>query len=161
MENRLGVNQNADNEDPGALGPIGHVSEINGRDAAEVVTLVPRRHARDRIVARVGVADFSRTVADMITDVDNGGGMSRPANHTPHEPRRGWLKNGNPPGDFSTAPRCGAKTRQGTPCQCPGMRNGRCRIHGGLSTGPKTAAGIERIRKALRNTPGKRVGMVR
>ncbi len=74
--------------------------------------------------------------------------MSRPANHTPHEPRRGWLKNGNPPGDFSTAPRCGAKTRQGTPCRCPGMRNGRCRIHGGLSTGPKTAEGIERIRRA-------------
>jgi len=74
--------------------------------------------------------------------------MSQPANQTPHEPRRGWLKNGNPPGDFSTAPRCGAKTRQGTPCQCPGMRNGRCRIHGGLSTGPKTAEGIERIRRA-------------
>ena len=29
----------------------------------------------------------------------------------PHEPRRGWLKNGNPPGDLSKASRCGAKTR--------------------------------------------------
>jgi hypothetical protein len=28
------------------------------------------------------------------------------------------------------------------------MKNGRCRLHGGLSTGPKTAEGIERIRKA-------------
>jgi hypothetical protein len=28
------------------------------------------------------------------------------------------------------------------------MANGRCRLHGGLSTGPKTAAGIERIRRA-------------
>jgi hypothetical protein len=28
------------------------------------------------------------------------------------------------------------------------MRNGRCRLHGGLSTGPKTQAGIEAIRKA-------------
>ena len=28
------------------------------------------------------------------------------------------------------------------------MRNGRCRLHGGLSTGPRTAAGIERIRRA-------------
>ncbi len=28
------------------------------------------------------------------------------------------------------------------------MRNGRCRLHGGLSTGPKTAEGIERIRRA-------------
>ena len=31
----------------------------------------------------------------------------------------------------------------------PAMRNGRCRLHGGLSTGPKTAEGIERIRRAL------------
>jgi hypothetical protein len=42
----------------------------------------------------------------------------------------------------------GAKTRSGTPCQNWGMPNGRCRMHGGKSTGPKTAEGIERIRKA-------------
>ena len=53
----------------------------------------------------------------------------------PHAQRRGWLKNGNPPGDFSRAPRCGAKTRKGTPCQAPAMANGRCRLHGGKSTG--------------------------
>ena len=28
------------------------------------------------------------------------------------------------------------------------MANGRCRLHGGLSTGPKTAAGIQAIRRA-------------
>jgi len=67
----------------------------------------------------------------------------------PHETRRGWLKNGNPPGDFSKAPHCGAKTRRGTPCQCRAMRNGRCRLHGGFSTGPKTEDGIERIRRAV------------
>jgi hypothetical protein len=59
--------------------------------------------------------------------------------------RRGWLKSGNPPGNFTTAARCGAKTRGGTVCQCPAMPNGRCRLHGGLSTGPKTAEGIDRI----------------
>ena len=69
--------------------------------------------------------------------------------HAPHEKRRGWLKSGNIPGDVSKAARCGAKTRRGTPCQCPGMPNGRCRLHGGLSTGPKTADGIERIRRAV------------
>ena len=42
----------------------------------------------------------------------------------PHEKRRSWLKRGNPPGDFSKAPRCGAKTRRGTHCQCLGMPNG-------------------------------------
>ena len=70
-------------------------------------------------------------------------------NPIPHDKRRGWLKNGNPPGDLTKAPRCGAKNRRGTPCQCPAMRNGRCRLHGGLSTGPKTAEGIERIRLAV------------
>lgn len=30
---------------------------------------------------------------------------------------------------------CGAKTRSGKPCQSPGMANGRCRMHGGPSTG--------------------------
>jgi hypothetical protein len=68
---------------------------------------------------------------------------------TPQDKRRGSLKNGNPSGDFSKAARCCAKTRRGSACQCPGMKNGRCRLHGGLSTGAKTAAGIERIRLAV------------
>lgn len=37
---------------------------------------------------------------------------------------------------------CGARTRAGTPCkQRTIYRNGRCKFHGGLSTGPRTAAG--------------------
>ena len=68
---------------------------------------------------------------------------------SPHDKRRGWLKNGNRPGDFSKVPRCGAKNRRGTGCQCPAMPNGRCRLHGGLSTGPKTPEGIERIKQAV------------
>jgi hypothetical protein len=66
----------------------------------------------------------------------------------PQARRRGWLKNGNPPGDFTRARRCGAKTRRATACQSPAMRNGRCRMHGGKSTGPKTTAGLERSRNA-------------
>lgn len=31
------------------------------------------------------------------------------------------------------APRCGARTRRGRPCQSPAMPNGRCRMHGGKS----------------------------
>ena len=68
---------------------------------------------------------------------------------TPHERRCGWLKNGNPPGDLAKVRRCGAKTRRGTRCECPAMGNRRCRLHGGLSTGPKTLAGSERIRRAV------------
>ena len=36
----------------------------------------------------------------------------------------------------SKATRCLALTRKGTPCQAPAMKNGRCRMHGGKSTGP-------------------------
>ena len=35
----------------------------------------------------------------------------------------------------SSAPRCLARTRRGTRCQSPAMENGRCRMHGGPSTG--------------------------
>ena len=43
---------------------------------------------------------------------------------------------------------CGARTRKGTPCQRRAYGNGRCRNHGGLSTGPKTPEGRERIADA-------------
>ncbi|MEX1206632.1 MAG: HGGxSTG domain-containing protein [Dongiaceae bacterium] len=62
--------------------------------------------------------------------------------------RRGRLNNGNPPGDFLAAPRCGARTRLGHGCRGPAMRNGRCRMHGGASTGPRTPAGLARSRRA-------------
>lgn len=44
--------------------------------------------------------------------------------------------------------RCGARTRAGHPCGRYAMKNGRCRMHGGLSTGPRTPKGLERSRKA-------------
>ena len=47
-------------------------------------------------------------------------------------PRRAW-------------PRCGARTRSGRPCVAPlavvnGRPRARCRMHGGLSTGPRRAS---------------------
>jgi hypothetical protein len=45
-------------------------------------------------------------------------------------------------------PRCGARTRSGGLCRSPAMANGRCRMHGGKSTGPRTAEGLERMRRA-------------
>ena len=45
--------------------------------------------------------------------------------------------------------RCGAKTRGETGCQRPAnKKNGRCRLHGGASTGPKTNEGRARISDA-------------
>lgn len=46
------------------------------------------------------------------------------------------------------AARCGAKTRSGCPCQGAAMPNGRCRMHGGSSTGARTAEGKARARLA-------------
>ena len=60
----------------------------------------------------------------------------------------GPLRNGNPRGNPNLAPRCGARTRGGCPCRAPAMANGRCRMHGGRSTGPRTAEGLARIRAA-------------
>ncbi|HEO1402485.1 TPA: hypothetical protein VAH73_002238 [Legionella pneumophila] len=53
---------------------------------------------------------------------------------------------------------CGAKTRKGKPCQAPPVWNhnrdcavnGRCKLHGGLSTGPKTEAGRNAIQESNR-----------
>jgi hypothetical protein len=64
------------------------------------------------------------------------------------EGRRGRLNNGNPGGDFLAAPRCGARTRAGCACRQPAMANGRCRFHGGKSTGARTAEGLARVRSA-------------
>lgn len=42
---------------------------------------------------------------------------------------------------------CGAKTRKSTPCKRRDVyRNGRCRMHGGPSTGPRTEAGKQQSR---------------
>ena len=45
--------------------------------------------------------------------------------------------------------RCLAKTRQGKACKNPAMKNrGRCRLHGGKSTGSRTPEGKERAAAA-------------
>ena len=45
--------------------------------------------------------------------------------------------------------RCLAKTRRGTECQSAAYKhNGRCRLHGGLSTGARTPEGLQRISEA-------------
>lgn len=59
---------------------------------------------------------------------------------------------------WQSRPRCGARTRGGAPCRAPAMWddvtdapvNGRCRHHGGCSTGPRTAEGRARAAEATR-----------
>jgi len=44
--------------------------------------------------------------------------------------------------------RCGAKTRAGTPCKMKSIyANSRCKLHGGLSTGPKSIKGKAKVAK--------------
>ncbi|WP_376873307.1 HGGxSTG domain-containing protein [Albirhodobacter sp. R86504] len=53
--------------------------------------------------------------------------------------------------------RCGAKTRKGTPCAAMSLPNKRrCKFHGGMSTGPKTQEGRDRIAQAQRDRWAKR-----
>jgi hypothetical protein len=62
-------------------------------------------------------------------------------------PATGRKGRGNP--NLHLAPRCGARTRAGCPCRAPAIRGKqRCRMHGGRSTGPRTAEGLARLRAA-------------
>jgi hypothetical protein len=56
-------------------------------------------------------------------------------------------------------PPCGARCRDGHRCKAKAtrdvetgcyVRNGRCRLHGGLSTGPTTTEGKQRVGEAAR-----------
>jgi len=49
---------------------------------------------------------------------------------------------------------CGAKTRAGTPCKRTDIyNNGRCKFHGGLSTGPTTPEGKAIASRNAKRTP--------
>ncbi|WP_215857926.1 HGGxSTG domain-containing protein [Acidithiobacillus ferridurans] len=52
--------------------------------------------------------------------------------------------------DAAGKPRCAAKTRSGAPCKAQGLGHGhRCKMHGGLSTGPATEEGRQAAKEAL------------
>ena len=75
-----------------------------------------------------------------------GVGLKNKSNNEPHEPR---LKNGTVAFDLSTLTLCGARTRAGQPCKRFGnLKNGRCRLHGGLSQGPSTEKGLKKSQQA-------------
>ena len=47
--------------------------------------------------------------------------------------------------------KCGAHAKStGHPCKAKALANGRCKNHGGMSTGPKTPAGRQAIAQATR-----------
>jgi len=49
----------------------------------------------------------------------------------------------------NAAPRCGARSKRTVkPCRAAAMPNGRCKVHGGKSTGTWTPESLERSRRA-------------
>ena len=67
-----------------------------------------------------------------------------------HKRYRAWVRAADR-GEYLPFPeecrdmRCGARTRAGTPCKRRDLYgSGRCRLHGGLSTGPKSGPRAKR-----------------
>lgn len=97
-------------------------------------------------------------VPDCMTDVDTDRRRRlRKYNEEHHAVADQWRERGYtfPSPQFPTFPddlralTCGAKTRKGTPCKRKDLhKSGRCKLHGGLSTGPRTEEGRERCRQA-------------
>ena len=51
---------------------------------------------------------------------------------------------------------CGAKTRLGRPCIATGLANGRCKNHGGASTGARTPEGKAKSLSKLKQFQNKK-----
>jgi hypothetical protein len=77
-----------------------------------------------------------------------------------YRPRTAWAKRFKRLATYPYPPEfgaftCGARTRAGTPCKLKTLyRSGRCKLHGGLSTGPRTEQG--RRQSALNGRKGGR-----
>jgi len=114
----------------------------------------PRGGRRSPAHLLAELAAFDKAARAVLNGKPNGNGTHLEASRAKRgRPAEAWakagrLRNGNPSGDFSQAPRCGASTRAGHACGQPAMPNGRCRMHGGMSTGARTEAGRARCRSA-------------
>src|SRR5262249_43827339 len=113
-----------------------------------------RAHSSSAISGKLGTRPALRTGAGWIYD---GGGATA----------GGWSKMSDKPlsrergpiervrarvealARANAAPRCGARSKgTGKPCRAAAMPNGRCKVHGGKSTGPRTPEGLERSKRA-------------
>ena len=66
-------------------------------------------------------------------------------------PIPGSTKRGIPPDYAGDDPHlCNARTKSGKPCRAMKLKGGRCKWHGGLSTGPRTPEGKARCAINLR-----------
>ena len=75
---------------------------------------------------------------------------------------RRWCDHGGPLPPELAGLTCGASTRAGTPCKRRDLyRSGRCKLHGGMSSGPRTVKGKRRSarngKQAIRGKPHERL----
>jgi len=132
------------------------LAKVNGDTHAAMVRRDPLQREREGHEAAAGSDGGLSLRSREMVGLNPTMTVRRKAAAVPTEPQdpvhrervHGPLRNGNPRGNPNLAPRCGAKTRLGCPCKSPAMANGRCRMHGGASTGPKTAEGKARIAAA-------------
>lgn len=103
-----------------------------------------RGHAPDRLLHALGLGGLSQK-----GDFPRPRFFAKPGDFCAVTRARGGVLRGTV--IMAGPKRCGARTRKGTPCRAkvlPGKA--RCRFHGGLSTGPKTVEGRDRIAEAQR-----------
>jgi hypothetical protein len=106
-----------------------------------------RRRRLERQV--LGILGRARTSGRRASD----GGDDRKMNNEPFERERKPIERVRARLEAlvmaNATPRCGARSkRTGKPCRAAAMPNGRCKVHGGKSTGPRTPEGLERRRRA-------------
>jgi hypothetical protein len=87
----------------------------------QVEALAKLRRNGEQVVKHVHVYDGGQAV--VVGTINQGGKLENGTDH---------LMQKRP---MHLSPRCLARTRRSTPCQSPAMPNGRCRMHGGKSTG--------------------------
>jgi hypothetical protein len=133
----LAVQIRAQLEDCGPLSPAELAGEQRIREEIRVAQVLDR--------ARQGKPDTHAEAKPCRSDETVS--ASKPSRNSKWRPRTAWAKEYQRlyqypyPPDFYVF-RCGARTRAGTPCKRrPDYRNGRCKLHGGASTGPKTEQG--------------------
>jgi transcriptional regulator with XRE-family HTH domain len=77
--------------------------------------------------------------------------LKRTSTRTRAGARHGVLARAVVPDPKSERPRCGAINRDGANCRAKAVKGKtRCRLHGGLSTGPRTPEGRARLAEAMR-----------
>ena len=70
-----------------------------------------------------------------------------------------WQYHPNLYGNPNSAPRCGAKTRKGTPCKSPAARGKkRCRMHGGAKGSGAQKGNRNAVRRGIYSTRHKMLG---